>query len=100
MITERFSAIARRDAFQPRSWLTSGGRAVSPAGHGRLTARNADTTAKEVCRKQQAQCVAAVADFCTTWLDPAACERKFLHCCSHFTHCNVEPGLACIFLVE
>jgi hypothetical protein len=75
---------------------------MRPAGPGSAKARRAgkNANAKKVCAKQRGQCVLAVAEFCTTWIDPAACESKFLHCCARFTDCDVEPGLACLFLVE
>jgi hypothetical protein len=104
MIAERFITVARRAARQPRSWLASGGREVSPVGPDPSAAITAtagvNMNAKTLCAKQRAQCVSAVAEFCTTWIDHEACESKFLHCCARFADCNVELGIACLFLVE
>jgi hypothetical protein len=61
--------------------------------------KNKHKHAKDPCQ-QQAQCAAAITAYCAQLPDPVLCEGIYLPCCEHFTECNVEAGIACIFVAD
>jgi hypothetical protein len=101
MIAERSIAQTRRAAPVRRSPSNLAGGALIPAAPGPAMVSawkvGKNKSAKKRCRKQQAQCVAAVSAYCSPQTDPLRCEDTYLPCCERFTRCNVEPAIACIY---
>lgn len=56
--------------------------------------------AKKRCRKQPAQCAAAVEAHCAQSNDLAICEQVYLTCCARFTGCQVQEGIFCILTAD
>jgi hypothetical protein len=97
-LTRNAGAVSRRS-----SLLAFGGVALATALTAPAKARagkGGKKKAKRQCTKQKPQCVAAVTDYCDTLVDPPLCKSSYLPCCEQFTGCNVDAGIACLFVAD
>ncbi len=90
------TAVSRRT-----SLLSIGGAALTAATTGPALARPGKSRKSpyKQCKKQTAQCRAAIADYCAPLTEPQICEAFLGNCCETLAQCDAGLTITCLLTI-